>query len=356
MDAECDWGKLQAYRRVIFAARINGLGTLEQQYDSFSAEYKADREFCKLCVSDNWKFLQYMEPKWKNDRAVVLLAMKTGGDRIFEHVGAQLKKDKTFIKEVGAKYRVLKYVDQSLCGDPEVVLNAIVRCSSEMQYSSDDIKSNRKFVTQAVQTSAGVIEYVDSKLLSKEVLIGALQNSPRLVRVIDGEFMRDRELMHVVVRGYGEGLRYVDKSIIDKQLVVSAVSNDGHAIKYAGEYQADWDVVRCAVEQNWCVISKLDETFRKSYSCRLIAAKSKYYDETVYRYKHDIYDDLSRYERLVKGVCQLGFSDTVIGSVRLFSWKFFSMCGRGIPKAIIRVSLSEMAASILTLTFSCKEY
>ncbi|MEI6269701.1 MAG: DUF4116 domain-containing protein, partial [Methylococcaceae bacterium] len=122
----------------------------------------------------------------------------------------------------------LRYADEILKADREIVLAAVSKYGPALEYADKILKADREIVLAAVSKDGRALEYADEILKA------------------------DREVVLVAVSNNGDALEYADEILqADREVVLAAVSKDGRALEYADEIlKADREVILEALYEN----------------------------------------------------------------------------------------------------------
>eukprot|EP00419_Tripos_fusus_P017668 CAMPEP_0172756650 /NCGR_PEP_ID=MMETSP1074-20121228/162178_1 /TAXON_ID=2916 /ORGANISM="Ceratium fusus, Strain PA161109" /LENGTH=116 /DNA_ID=CAMNT_0013589943 /DNA_START=57 /DNA_END=410 /DNA_ORIENTATION=+ len=89
------------------------------------------------------------------------------------------------LRVVGIWGPALKYADEPLRADPEMVLTAVQQRPMALRFAADALKRDRRFVLDAVQVNGFALEYADPKFkLDEEIAVAASRTSPKMQQVL----------------------------------------------------------------------------------------------------------------------------------------------------------------------------
>jgi hypothetical protein len=116
----------------------------------------------------------------------------------------------------------------------------------------------REIVMAAVKKNGSALEYASKELRgNKEVVLAAVQQDWRALQNASDELKRDHEVVMAAVGEHGDALQYASKKLKrDHEVVMAAVKKNGSALQYASEdLRGDKEVVMAAVRQGstWCL-------------------------------------------------------------------------------------------------------
>ena len=152
---------------------------IELLYESLLLD---DREFvleaCKAVVDHECKFeiLENANKSFRNDKEVVLAAVKACGASNLYFADESLKKDKEIVlAAVKQSGYALQDADNSFKKDREIVLAAVKECGWALDYADESLQKDREIVIAAIKNYGNALRYA-----SKE-----LQNDPELKKLAE---------------------------------------------------------------------------------------------------------------------------------------------------------------------------
>jgi len=104
---------------------------------------KNDREVVLVAVKQNGTAIKYVPHAVRDDKELVMVAVKECGF-VLQHVSPVLKNDKEVVLKRNG--RALRYASPALKNDKEVVLAAVKDDGGALRYASDALKNDRGMV------------------------------------------------------------------------------------------------------------------------------------------------------------------------------------------------------------------
>ena len=130
-----------------------------------SKELKKDKKFFAKIVKDiDGYFLMHASDEVKNDKTVVLDAVKSCGSAL-EYASDELKSDRDVVlSAVNNNGCALKYASDELKNDKEVVLIAVKNIGIALNDASENLKNDKEIVLEAVKSDAFALTYIGDRL------------------------------------------------------------------------------------------------------------------------------------------------------------------------------------------------
>lgn len=167
---------------------------------------------------------------WKEDKDVVLAAVKQY-PAVLKVVDKCFKKDKEIVlaSMTNPGYSgSLQYVDDNLKKDKEVVVTAIERSIFNLDYADPIFKKDKEFIMNVFANAkyaddGHALKYVDDGLKAdKEVVLAAINLTPDSIEYADDSLKADKEVVLAALASPGDSFKFVDKSLKNDKDVVSA--------------------------------------------------------------------------------------------------------------------------------------
>lgn len=155
---------------------IEKLKELPYEFSSLPLSYQENREFIKKCLENKAPILEFLSDSYKNDKEIVLLAIRTNprSTSPLYFASEALKNDDEFAKaalmyDKGA----FIHISERLKFKKNIVLYAIENnCRMVLMDTCEDVKNDREVVLKAVKLDGTDIEWASNKLQKDfEVLI-----------------------------------------------------------------------------------------------------------------------------------------------------------------------------------------
>lgn len=174
---------------VWLAVKKNGL-LLEHA----SLEMQNNQLIAKTAVSQNGLALQYVGDNIKNNNDIIDIALQQNPQALeFTSDEYQLsvynKKKVRMIKNVQQDGMLLRFANEQMRNDPEIVSHAVMQNGLSLQYASYKLKNNKSIVLKAVSQYSGALQYAGPKLKNDfEIKKAAVFNDPRHLNNITPKF------------------------------------------------------------------------------------------------------------------------------------------------------------------------
>jgi len=149
---------------------------------------KDDRDINFSCVKCGCGLID-ISPSFKNDREIVLEAVKHSGGWNLERASKKLKNDREIVMEaVKNECYSLKFASPELQNDKEIVLEAIKSYSFVLKYASPQLKNDREFILEAMKINGEVLQYISPELRNDKEFIAEcfFINPPKRMKDVFG--------------------------------------------------------------------------------------------------------------------------------------------------------------------------
>ena len=122
-------------------------------------------------------------------------------------------------------YFSLADADKKLKADKEVVLEAVKKESSALDYADDKLKTDKDVILMAV--NGGNLKVANDVMRKdKKIVLAAVKSDGRALEYADDSFKKDKEIVLETVKISGGALEYADDSLKkDKEIVLEAVKD-----------------------------------------------------------------------------------------------------------------------------------
>ena len=148
----------------------------------------------------------------------------------------------------------LQYASLKLRNDKEIVLAAVKKHGLGLQFASAELKKNKDIVLAAVNQTGDALEYASEELKKdKDIVMAAVNQNGRALAHTSPELQRDKEIVRAALDEDGASLEFCAVELkSDKEFVFAALKKSGYAaLDYASdELQNDESILRTAVVQN----------------------------------------------------------------------------------------------------------
>jgi hypothetical protein len=135
-------------------------------FEQLSERLKHNREFLitliKNCSGGEF-VLKFVSEQFKNDRELVLIAVKKYG-KVLEYASDTLKNDKEIVFEAMKKYYYFELVSEELKNNKEFVLQVMDLNTFDFKYLSDGLKNDKDFIIKMANKKPSILNYVNAIL------------------------------------------------------------------------------------------------------------------------------------------------------------------------------------------------
>ena len=259
-----------------FIGEIVTLGTGRNRLEFIPDKFKDDKDIVLKAMKTDGISLEFVSDRLKEDKEVVMTAVKNNW-KALEFAPDKFKDDKDIIMEVVKQNgKALKLASENMQKDREIVLASITSTrygtSNSLTTINEKFRDDKEIVMEAMSYSGGYgYELISDRLKNdKEVTYCyASQESFNITKILD-KFKEDKE---IIMRGIGSTWResnYIlenasPKFRDDKDVILMAVKNYPPSLELASErLKNDIEVVRRAVEYD-TYIQKDEDDNEKTY-------------------------------------------------------------------------------------------
>ncbi|CAJ1364639.1 unnamed protein product, partial [Effrenium voratum] len=220
----------------------------EPQILEHSAHWvKECRTIVLEAVKQDGQMLQHS--KLCDDHEVALAAVSDCGLAL-AHVSASLRNDRQIVlaavQEAGC---ALEFASGKLKNDAEVVLAAVRKDASALQHASRQLREDHRFLLAVIRRNSQAFSLLPIQWQSsREFALEAAEQNGDVLAHMPEAFQSDRDIASTAVRQNGLALRYTPSSLRDLKLVLEAVTENDAALQYAGEFQAQREVILSAIK------------------------------------------------------------------------------------------------------------
>eukprot|EP00434_Breviolum_minutum_P030320 symbB.v1.2.026820.t2/scaffold2709.1/size72633/3 len=251
------------------------------------ASVKADPQCVEIAVERTWKALQYaadelrddpifvrpiVEKSWwalecvgenaRRDEEVAIAALKQSS-WAFECLPDELRGDLLVLKAaVRSDGTALRYASQELRTNRGLVEEAVRRNGGDaLQYASEELRNEPAFVMKALEAPKGSSTALafsaklaaDRPFADTSVVLAALKQNGESLQFAPEKFRDSRKVVDVAVKQNPKALRFASEDLReDEELVKEVAQIDGSVLQFAAESLcANWRVANKAVAQTW---------------------------------------------------------------------------------------------------------
>lgn len=203
---------------------------------------KRDVPFIKelLTMSDSIYFHVPKDVRESNPE-LFLLALKLSPFIIMIANEEQKKNPDIFRKIIGFyKLNLLKYVDESLLDDYELIDKCLERCPWIYQYLSERLKADEGFLKRSIVLFPEAMSYAPLRLRSdRDFALQCIKISPSVYEYLEEELRSDKELTLEALEGNAIMLQFASENLkSDVECVTKALENRPLAYIFTGpEYR-----------------------------------------------------------------------------------------------------------------------
>jgi hypothetical protein len=137
-----------------------------------------DKTFLIELIKRNGIYIKYLNNTLKNDKEIIAPSFKSECFEVinsksstlrencnsFELMGDELKNDKEFILKEGLKVNAfnIKFVNNRLKSDKDIVIEALNHNSLSLEYANDDMKSNKEIALYAIKKNVNSFHLINN--------------------------------------------------------------------------------------------------------------------------------------------------------------------------------------------------
>ena len=214
----------------------------------------------KVAVQRYGYSLEYASPEFRDNKEVVLEAVKNKGD-------------------------ILYLLSDRLCDDEEVVLEAINEGISIL-YASPRLRNNKKFIILSVQSftnfSSDIISFLTSDKIKEDLkkdidVLRAL--APNFKFILNEDYLKinDKNILYDLAKINGYVLCYINKSLIDKKILKLAFMQNGITVRCLSKEEKekflDKELGLIAVNSNWKSLRYFNDKLKDDFNIVMEAVK-----------------------------------------------------------------------------------
>lgn len=219
-------------------------------YAYLEYEGRCERDIAKAAFSNDGRWLSEAPDCITDDKELVCLALKNGGN--FEDISERLQHDKEVIMcAIEHEVICLDEIDEDYLEDLEILYKAVACNPYDFTYFVEELQEDRDVAYNCVKINSRVYEYLNDELKSDwEILEEAVRNGVPI------DWLEKDE---VRVKGY-------EDVVSDPELVLCAIKhNGGNQLRFAcEEIRYDKEIAEFAIKQGLTMISCLSEKMKSS--------------------------------------------------------------------------------------------
>ncbi|KAG2387163.1 hypothetical protein C9374_001495 [Naegleria lovaniensis] len=258
----------------------------------YSPSLQGDRNFVLQAVQHNGMEIQFVSDHVRNDKQVVLEAIKQneyaleftfsifcryGWKFILEvlpycpeamgRASTEQRKDREMVKSaMKINGLALRFIHLNIDSkhDQEIVLEAIKQNKDALREATDFFLKDHDFLLKALKLIYPEFESLDSLYYSKkEVMIKLVQDFDFFLQFASNELRNDREFVLHAVRN-GNSIFFASEVLrSDKEIALAAVNHNGYALRFISDHlKRDKEIVLAAINQDPLSLSCAPEDVR----------------------------------------------------------------------------------------------
>jgi hypothetical protein len=182
-----------------------------------------------------------LKPASTSERDALLAAVKKNGDVLLKCMNPVYKNDKEIVLEaVKSSVDALLWSSKERRNDVDVLLQAVAYNGRALRYAFD-LRGNREVVMKAVKQDGAALQFASSALRGdREIVLAAVEQNPIALQYANGSMQKD------------------------KSIIMTAVKKDGIAVRCTmKEMRQDYDIARAACIQTSKALPYLSEELQE---------------------------------------------------------------------------------------------
>jgi hypothetical protein len=185
--------------------------------------------------------------------------------------------NREIVLEAVSRYgSALEFTVPAFRGDREIVTAAIRFNGSALRFADPEFRQDKKIVLEAVRQYGLALRFAAPALRREpEIVLAALLNDWRALGLADAELRKDKQIVLTAVRRSGRSLFYANDELKrDKEIVLAAVSEDGSVLQFADlELRKDREVVLATVRNHGRTLFWADPELQRDREIVLTAVR-----------------------------------------------------------------------------------
>jgi len=141
-------------------------------------EFRDDKEIVLGAMKEEGDgyVLMFASDTLKADREMAIAAAENGGG-VLEYLSKELKADREVVfKSIKAHGSDLQYANPSLCDDKELILIAVEQDGTMLEYASDSIKANKEVALLSVKENGWALAFVSEDLKKDQEILSEVSD------------------------------------------------------------------------------------------------------------------------------------------------------------------------------------
>jgi len=170
------------------------------------------------------------------DKAAVLKVLEEScGAFDFRKVSEALRCDREVVlAAVKRDGSALEWAGGDFCNDREVVLAAVSQDGSAVKFADKDLREDEEIVLEALKTYTHAMQFAGDLQSKKDVVLKAMRIEPTAFQHVCERLRQDREVALEAVRGNQEVLKWTFWPMrSDQEIILAGTKQNWNALKYA---------------------------------------------------------------------------------------------------------------------------
>jgi hypothetical protein len=272
-------------------------------------KYKNNKDLVLTAVKNCGYALKYASEKLRNDIDIIIESINGGANNVFFFLGDKIKRNKKIILRIINKIKnnnivFLKYCNEEIKDDEEIVLRLVTINCKEFEYASERIKNDRNFILELIENNPNIIRVLNAKFKNdKEIVLKSIFDDSgsnlELIKYIGDDLKKDKEFLKQIVDINGSALLYDGLEILrdDKETVLKAIEFDPGVTQCISDRLKDDEDVMFLASTCGCGLEYASERLKNDE--KFIMKIFDYLYEESLNYTDDYYDDEGPYFSLL---------------------------------------------------------
>lgn len=232
--------KLQADREIVLAAieAISFFPSYKSPLAYAATELRSDRSLALAAVKKFGIAFKYLPPHLQNDREFVLAAVQQNGQALLYAPAAFQKDREIFLAATKAEGRTALVVEGDLSpfpNDRETLSLLISKFGVGLKYANEEIRSDRELVLQAVQRDGLNLQHASTFQNDRALVLAAVQDDGLALQYASPTLRKDWEVVSTACHQNFLAFQHADPDLQrDRSFTLSLVSR-GVNLSYSWE-------------------------------------------------------------------------------------------------------------------------
>ena len=201
-------------------------------------------------------------------------------------IGSNLLRDRDFVLEfVNVCPRVLEYT-HAFQNDLDIVLAVLVQDGAMLQFVGQDLRQTRAVVARATAQQPLALKFAGAFCDDKELVAACVCKNGLALKFASTRLQQDSDIVYAatkqtvkatlwvhaiaethmfatcqaIIAECASNLQYVSPEMMTRDLVLMAVGRDGMALRHAGTFKSDKEVVCRAISNNHAALMYADKS------------------------------------------------------------------------------------------------